>query len=94
MRKLILISAFVLAASVSAQAGQSRGLVLASNDEATATTGAETARPAGCQPAATGTKAETSKPYASKSSKKTYARTWHDDEAKARRIAAKYGVYW
>jgi hypothetical protein len=77
MRKLILISAFVLA-SVSAQAGQGRGLVLASND----------------QPTATETKTEASKPYASKSAKKTHARTWRDDEAEARRIAAKYGVYW
>jgi hypothetical protein len=98
MRKLIVTSAFVLAASVSAQAGQSRGLVLASNDQPTATTSVETAKPAECQPAtqpiATETRAETSKPYASKSSEKTYARTWRDDEAKARRIAAKYGVYW
>jgi hypothetical protein len=98
MSKLILISAFVLAASVSVQAGPSRGLVLASNDQPTAATGVETAKPAECQlaaqPTATETKAETSKPDASKSSKKTYARTWRDDEAKARRIAAKYGVYW
>jgi hypothetical protein len=62
---------------MSAQAGQGRGLVLASND----------------QPTATETKTEASKPYASKS-KKTHARTWRDDEAEARRIAAKYGVYW
>ena len=97
MGKSILISAFVLA-SVSAQAGQGRGLVLASNDQPTATTSVETAKPAECQPAAQPTatqiRAETSKPYASKSSEKTYARTWRDDEAKARRIAAKYGVYW
>ncbi len=79
MRKLILISAFVLA-SMSAQAGQGRGLVLASNDQP--------------KPAATETKTEASKPYASKSAKKTHARTWRDDEAEARRIAAKYGVYW
>ena len=85
MGKSILISAFVLA-SVSAQAGQGRGLVLASNDQPTAATSAETAKPA-----TTETKTEASKPYASNSSKKTHARTWRDD---ARRIAAKYGVYW
>ena len=91
MRKLILISAFVLA-SVSAQAGQGRGL--ASNDQPTAAISAEAARPTEAKPAATETKTEASKPYASKSSKKTHARTWRDRRAEARRIAAKYGVYW
>ena len=62
MRKLILISAFVLA-SVSAQAGQ--GLVLASNEPPSAATSAETAKAAEAQPAATETKTEASKPYAS-----------------------------
>jgi hypothetical protein len=92
MRKLMLITAFVLA-SVSAQAG-SRGLVLAANEE-----------PAAVQPDAAKTdvkadaktdcyKSDTSKTHYSKSSRKTYARTWRGDEAKARRIAAKYGVYW
>jgi hypothetical protein len=97
MGKSILISAFV-PASMSAQAGQGRGLVLASNDQPTAATSAETAKPAeaqpAAQPAATETKTEASKHHASNSSKKTHARTWRDDEAKARRIAAKYGVYW
>ena len=91
MRKLILISAFVLA-SVSAQSGQS--LVLASNEPPSAATSAETAKAAEAQPAATETKTEAYKPHTSTPSKKPHARTWRDDEAGARRIAAKYGVYW
>jgi hypothetical protein len=77
MRKLILISAFVLA-SVSAQAGESRGLVLAANDEVKV---AEAATP------------QASKTQSAKSSK-TQTRRHETDEQKARRIAAKYGVYW
>jgi hypothetical protein len=99
MRKLILISAFILAASVSAQASQSRGLILASNDDLA--TKVEEAKPVEAQPAATCTKPakpETpkaeAKAQAAQSSKKTVAHGWRDDEAKARRIAAKYGVYW
>ncbi len=106
MRKLILISAFVLAASVSAQAGQSRGLILASNDDPAASAKVEAAKPVEASPAATvepaaqpaaasaePAKAET-KTHAAKPSKKAHAHSWRDDEAKARRIAAKYGVYW
>ncbi len=92
MRKLILISAFVLA-SVSAYAGESRGLVLAANDEVKL---AETATP---QQATTTATADAAKPQASntqsaKSSEKTQTRRHETDEQKARRIAAKYGVYW
>ena len=92
MRKLILISALVLA-SVSAQAGESRGLVLAANDEVKV---AEAATP---QQATTSASADAAKPQASntqsaKSSKKTERRRHETDEQKARRIAAKYGVYW
>lgn len=106
MRKLILITAFVLAASVSVEAGETRGLVLASDEQPTTsieTAGTAEARTAAtipgatqsvAQPAAAETKAEAPKRHDSKSSKKTHARTWRDDEAKARRIAAKYGVYW
>ena len=94
MRKLILISAFVLA-SVSAQAGESRSLILAANDEPKATEKVETAKP---EEAKTDVKADTAKPEASKThasrSKKVHARHYEGDEAKARRIAAKYGVYW
>ena len=99
MRKLILISAFVLA-SVSAHAGESRNVTLAANDEPKATEKVETAKPE--ETMATETKAEVkadaaapeaSKPHASRS-KKLHARHYEGDEAKARRIAARYGVYW
>jgi hypothetical protein len=112
MRKLILISAFVLA-SVSAQAGESRSLILAANDAPAAT--AETAKPAEAQPEAAKSeaakseaakseattvdvKADTAKPEAAQKhasrSKRVHARHYEGDEAKARRIAARYGVYW
>lgn len=96
MHKLVLISAFLLA-SVSAYAGDISNITLAAADE---TRAVETAKPqetAAPQAQETKTdeaaKPEAAKPQASKSSKKTHAR--HEgDEAKARRIAAKYGVYW
>jgi hypothetical protein len=104
MRKLILISAFLLV-SVSAQAGESRNL--AANDEPAAAT---TTRPAEVQPEATKadvkaeanpeaskpetSKPETSKTHASRPAKKVHVRGHEGDEAKARRIAARYGVYW
>jgi hypothetical protein len=104
MRKLILISAFLLV-SVSAQAGESRSL--AANDEPAAAT---TTRPAEVQPEATkadvkaeanpeaskpeASKPETSKTHASRPAKKVRVRGYEGDEAKARRIAARYGVYW
>jgi hypothetical protein len=104
MRKLILISAFLLV-SVSAQAGESRSL--AANDEPAAAT---TTRPAEVQPEATKadvkaeanpeaskpetSKPETSKTHASRPAKKVHVRGYEGDEAKARRIAARYGVYW
>ena len=100
MRKLILISAFVLA-SVSAQAGDSRGLVLASSDEPKATEKVETAKPAEAKSeiANSGLTTDVAKPEASKaqvstSSDKTHVRRHESDEAKARRIAARYGIYW
>ena len=94
MRKLILISAFALA-SFAAQAGESRSLILASNDTAApAATTATVAPEAAAAPAAA---TETAKPAASKKqvssgSKKTARR--ETDGQKARRIAARYGVYW
>jgi len=100
MRKLILISAFALAsisASVSAQAGD-RSLILAAADTpaAASTAPAATTAPAEAKPEATAT--DTAKPegnkQASKSHGKTHARHYEGDEAKARRIAARYGVYW
>jgi len=94
MRKLILISAFVLASvsgSISAQAGDSRNLILAANDAPAATT---TAAPAATTATETTTAdTATSKKQASKSQKKPQARR-ETDEQKARRIASKYGVYW
>jgi hypothetical protein len=91
MRKLILISAFVLASvsgSISAQAGDSRNLILAANDAPAASTTA----PASASTTTTAD-AATSKKQASKSQKKPQARR-ETDEQKARRIASKYGVYW
>jgi hypothetical protein len=96
MRKLILISAFALAsisASVSAQAGD-RSLILAANDTpAAASTTAPAATTAPTE-ATTETAKPESKKQASKSHNKTHARHYEGDEAKARRIAARYGVYW
>ena len=80
MRKFILISALLLA-SASAQAA-SRGLVLAANDTPATT---ETAAPAA---------PEAAQPQAAKPAKKVQAKRHESDEAKARRIAARYGVSW
>jgi hypothetical protein len=100
MRKFILISAFVLA-SVSAQAGENRNLTLAANEEPQATEKVETAKPAEAQPEATkaDVKADAAQPEASaprttKPAAKTHVRRYEGDEAKARRIAAHYGIYW
>ena len=112
MRKLILISAFVLA-SVSAQAGESRNMTLAANDE---TKAADTAKPEETKAHETKTqetqtqetktqettadvktdaaKPDSSKHHASKQVRKSHVRGYEADEAKARRIAARYGVYW
>lgn len=102
MRKLILISAFVLA-SVSAHAGESRSLILAANDEPKATEKVEATKPEETKAQesketkgdvkADATAPEASKPQAPRS-KKVHARHHEGDEAKARRIAARYGVYW
>jgi hypothetical protein len=94
MRKLILIATFALA-SVAAQAGQSRNLVLAANDAPAAT--ATTATTTTAAPSAA-TTANTAKPDAASSkpaskSKKPQARR-ETGEQKARRIAARYGISW
>ncbi|WP_426440525.1 hypothetical protein [Bradyrhizobium genosp. P] len=128
MRKLFLISAFVLA-SATAHAGQSRSLVLAANDTPAPVQAVGTARPADPEPQAQAQPApvqaqpapvqpaeaqpqvqpaqaqaapvepqaapvETPKHQASKPVKKAHVRHYEGDEAKARRIAARYGVYW
>jgi hypothetical protein len=108
MRRFILISALLLA-SATAQAGAPRGLLLAANDEpkserieavktetaapvasAPATTTAATPAPVASEPVAP---KSTPKSVASRPSKKTHA-SYEGDEAKARRIAARYGVSW
>jgi len=99
MRKLILISALLLA-SASAQAGGSRSLTLAANEEPKAVETVKPAEPAKVEETKTEAvtsdtaKTDTSKARASMPAKKTHARRWEGDEAKARRIAARYGVYW
>ena len=102
MRKLILISAFVLA-SVSAQAGESRNMTLAANDE---TKAVETTQPEATSAPQTNVdtktevakteiaKPEGAKSHASRQPRKYHVRGYEADEAKARRIAARYGVYW
>jgi hypothetical protein len=89
MRKLILISALLLA-SASAQAGADRGLVLAANDRPAVT---ETAKPDAFRPE-TAAAPEAAQSQASKPAKKVQAKRHESDEAKARRIAAKYGISW
>jgi hypothetical protein len=88
MRKLILISALLLA-SASAQAGADRGLVLAANDTPAVT---ETAKPDAFKPETAAPEAAQSQ--ASKPAKKVQGKRHESDEAKARRIAAKYGISW
>jgi hypothetical protein len=99
MRKLILISVLLLA-SASVQAGGSRGLVLAANDTPAVTDTAkpeapkaEAVQPETLKPE-TAAAPETAQPRASKPAKKVHARRYESDEAKARRIAARYGISW
>lgn len=103
MRKFILITALLLA-SASAQAGQPRGLTLASNEAPTSAEKIESVQPevakADVKPEASKpetSKPEASRPTASKPVQKVHARTYqgHDsDEARARTIAARYGISW
>jgi len=96
MRKLILISALLLA-SASVQAGESRSLTLAANEEPKAIETVKPAEPAKVEEAKTeAIKTDTAAPksQASTPAKKTHVRRYEGDEAKARRIAARYGVYW
>ena len=104
MRKLILISALLLA-SASAQAGQSRGLVLADADTPAATatdTPAATATDTVSQPLPPVAKTDATRPQTSEPSAPaphtsrphSQARRYESDEAKARRIAARFGISW
>jgi hypothetical protein len=94
MRKLMLISALLLA-SAAAQASD-RGMVLAAADTPAATTtdagGQATAQPLPPSDASKPQVSEQTKPRASKP--RSQVRRHESDEAKARRIAAKYGVSW
>jgi hypothetical protein len=108
MRRLILISVLALA-SVTAQAGQQRGLALASNDERIesvapeqrpAPVKSEAARPVRETPAPV---KQVSKPpklaarlprLASSPANQVRVRGYENQEAEARRIAATYGVSW
>jgi hypothetical protein len=116
MRKLLLISALVLL-SATAQAGQSRSLILASNDTPAAAEKIDSIKPdeqkadvkteapttQAAKPATEAAKpvAEPAKPAtddikpvkkASKPASKT--RNYASDEARARSVAARYGVSW
>jgi hypothetical protein len=113
MRKLILISALVLV-SATAQAGQSRGVIVASNDERIESVQPEAAKadvkPEASQPATdaakpeapkTATEApkpvtEVSKPVrkAAKPASSLHAYDYASQEARARSIAARYGISW
>ena len=106
MRKLILISALVLA-SVSVQAVEARELILAASDSqaaaapvaAASTPAAATPTPvaATATPAAPAATADTAPPQALRkqvSRPKQPQLRRESDEQKARRIAARYGVYW
>jgi len=94
MRKLILISTLLLA-SASAQAGPSAGPLLAAADDTPAPTSTDTPQPL---PPASHTDAP--KPQASEPAKPhvfkphTQVRRFEGDEARARRIAARYGISW
>jgi hypothetical protein len=108
MRKLILISILVLA-SAAAQAGQSRGLVMAANDEQIQSLQPEAPK-ADPQPEASKPVADTPKPAteastpakedakpvrkASRPVHRSRERGYASQEAEARSIAARYGVSW
>jgi hypothetical protein len=107
MRKLVLIAAMVLA-SATAQAGASRGLTLASNDEVTAAeqpksadTPVETpkyvARPGAVDTAAPAPKGDDTKPVADKDIRAKTARSKrHHQSTEARVIYElhRHGIYW
>jgi hypothetical protein len=102
MRKFILIAALVLI-SATAQAGVSRGLTIASNDEAPASTDqakpAETptyvARPAAVTPAAQTPAADPSKPVANMHAKAGMRKHRRGlTEARVIYELHRHGIYW
>jgi cytoskeletal protein RodZ len=110
---LILISALVLV-SAAAQAGQPRGLIVASNDERIesvqpdqpkADVKPEASQPAteAAKPEASKTATEAQKPVtevskpvrkAAKPASTVHAHDYASQEARARSIAARYGISW
>jgi hypothetical protein len=102
MRKLILISVFVLA-SAAAQAGQPRGLIVAANDTPNSGERIESTQPEPAQADVAKPVTEVSKPEkavvkpvktASRPTHKSYERNYAGEEAEARSIAARYGISW
>jgi hypothetical protein len=97
MRKPALIAALLLA-SVSAHAGESRGLVLAAGDASSTSDIAAPLPPikksqeVKQEPRQQG--AVSARPLLPKSGRHVQAVRYGAREAKARRIAAKYGIYW
>jgi hypothetical protein len=97
MRKLALIYALLLV-SVSAHAGESRGLVLAASD---ASSTSDVAAPLPPIKKSQEVKQEPrqqaavpARPLSPNSGRHLQAVRYGAREAKARRIAAKYGIYW
>ena len=109
MRKLILISALLLV-SASAHAGeQLKGLVVADSDRPAASDTAQPLPPVAESEKPKQQASEPARPLASRPSRRTQAeryeaerfeakrfeaRRFEGNEAKARRIAAKYGISW
>ena len=104
MRKLILASALLLA-SVSAHAGeQLKGLALAASDTPAASDAAQPLPPVSASEKPKQQASEPARPPASQPSRRTQAERYEakryeakrleGNEAKARRIAAKYGISW
>lgn len=95
MRKLILTAAFIAVTIATAHAGQSRGLVLANADTPAQAQPAVAPAPAEAQQAPSQAQpAEPPRQQASRPTNRSHANRRESDEAKARRIAARYGVYW
>ncbi|HWL18919.1 MAG TPA: hypothetical protein VNS33_04560 [Bradyrhizobium sp.] len=109
MRKLILISALLLV-SASAHAGeQLKGLVVADSDRPAASDTAQPLPPVAESEKPKQQASEPARPLASRPSRRTQAeryeaerfeakrfeaKRFEGNEAKARRIAAKYGISW
>jgi len=92
MRKLALITALLLA-SASAHAGPSRSLILAANDTPAAPAAAPVPPVAATDSPKPQADAAPAKPVSAKAAKRSTVHR-EGDEVKARRIAARYGVYW